>query len=272
MILYKYVCAEVARNILQNKCIAFSRMHTLNDPFEMHSICNFPVLLEESRVKTDSFDDSTLPYFINLSYGVLSLTRDPLNIIMWSHYANNHSGMVIGIDVNHCGFCNENRNLIPAQHGDVIYSKNIPKIPKQTTENARPGFSTSYSSIFSEYGVNEWLFFKHVFLYKSYEWAYEEEVRIIKALGADGEWEQHQTSEPQRDSLVDFNSYIDLYNIPEKSIKEIYLGARFPLNKITEYVPKNMLKEINIMQCIKSKETFSLLVESLNNRKLHGCD
>ena len=36
---------------------------------------------------------------INNSVGILSLSVDPLNYLMWSHYANSHSGFCVGLNL-----------------------------------------------------------------------------------------------------------------------------------------------------------------------------
>ena len=41
---------------------------------------------------------------MNNRFGVLSLTRNPTNLLMWSHYANEHKGVVIGIDTSNVIF------------------------------------------------------------------------------------------------------------------------------------------------------------------------
>jgi len=37
-------------------------------------------------------------------FGALSLTETPDNLLMWSHYADQHTGFVIEFDENHCIF------------------------------------------------------------------------------------------------------------------------------------------------------------------------
>ncbi|MEJ8827109.1 DUF2971 domain-containing protein [Variovorax humicola] len=36
----------------------------------------------------------------NRNVGVLSLTEDPINELMWAHYANSHSGFAVGLDMS----------------------------------------------------------------------------------------------------------------------------------------------------------------------------
>ncbi|MDR4497425.1 MAG: DUF2971 domain-containing protein [Candidatus Scalindua sp.] len=60
------------------------------------------------------------------NYAVLSLTRSPLNPLMWAHYGQEHSGIVIDIDINGAGFTNEKNNFVPVHLGNVIYTQTKP--------------------------------------------------------------------------------------------------------------------------------------------------
>lgn len=44
--------------------------------------------------------------------GILSMTRTPTNPLIWAHYADQHCGMVIGIDAVAAGLADEQSNLI----------------------------------------------------------------------------------------------------------------------------------------------------------------
>ena len=59
---------------------------------------------------------------------ILSLTRTPLNALMWAHYGEEHKGFVIGYDVDDQFFKCKTNNLIPIQQGNVIYTKTKPII------------------------------------------------------------------------------------------------------------------------------------------------
>ena len=79
MILYKYVDSKTADLILSNSTLKFSKASSLNDPFELTSL----------HYDSESQDSEQAIRFIaaSMSYGILSLTRNPLNPLMWAHYA-----------------------------------------------------------------------------------------------------------------------------------------------------------------------------------------
>ncbi|WP_228284846.1 DUF2971 domain-containing protein [Acinetobacter sp. AR2-3] len=46
---------------------------------------------------------------------------------MWSHYADSHKGMVIGIDTEKAGLESFENYTIPAQRGEIIYVNTVPQ-------------------------------------------------------------------------------------------------------------------------------------------------
>jgi len=77
---------------------------------------------------TDSFDEDMRRTLKGEKAGIriCSLSRDPANELMWSHYADGHKGVVIGIDPNHCN-C-ERRPIIY----DGIHIFTRPSLPKMS--------------------------------------------------------------------------------------------------------------------------------------------
>lgn len=91
------------------------------------------------------------------SSGVLSLSRTPDNILMWSHYAKNHTGVVIGVDVS----------KIPVFLGRIL--------PVE--------YESSYERIdvFGDHSFEK--ITKDRFGIKYTDWIYEEEVRVVGTPG-----------------------------------------------------------------------------------------
>lgn len=86
--------------------------------------------------------------------GLFSLSEDPLNILMWSHYSANHLGFVVGLDTT-----------ILSQEYDfdyiepIVYQRDYPIISGTDDSSAQ---------------------FHKKFFYKSILWRYEKEWRISK--------------------------------------------------------------------------------------------
>ncbi len=130
----------------------------------------------------------------NRNVGVLSLTTDPLNELMWAHYGNSHSGYVVGLDADSSFFrpkpgepklCGELMNVVYTDTAPVVYvdpgKLNIPK---------------------------------DIFFTKTTKWAYENEWRMIKYL------------EKPDEILERDGKMIHLFEVPKEVIKEIVIGAK----------------------------------------------
>lgn len=170
MILYKYMPFGSARAVIENSSIGFSCLEDLNDPFEGAAL-HFPATATLSSKAQHN------PYWNNLSrkYGVLSMTRAPLNALMWAHYGDNHRGVVIGIDTVKARLESHETCLIPAQHGDLIYTSTIPRNEQSSSTDEL--FAIGQQHHYAEPACS---LHKNAFLYKDRSWGYEEEVRVVK--------------------------------------------------------------------------------------------
>ena len=82
---------------------------------------------------------------------ILSLCKSPDNILMWTHYADEHKGMVIGVEI-------VDENVM-----DIKYRKKLPLYDSSKRNNIR----------------YEKSFLKNVLTTKLQPWKYEEEVRVL---------------------------------------------------------------------------------------------
>ncbi|MFJ7007675.1 DUF2971 domain-containing protein [Pseudomonas putida] len=225
MILYKYMPHKALAAVLKHSTIRFTTPEFFNDPFD----CAI-----SGGGGANKEDDAGLSNILTAMHyrkrmGVLCLTRNPLNLLMWAHYADNHAGAVIGIDTELAGLeCGE-RNVIPASSGSVVYT------------SVRPSsFGVELPYEFAKPRDNAIL--EKIFLHKSVHWAYEEEVRVTREIfpGA------NEITVSHRD-----NSYKD-FVIPNQAFKEVYLGSRFltsPENEATIQSIRNSFKDTRISKC-----------------------
>lgn len=173
MIPYKYVSFEAAIKIIQNATIGFPSSRHMNDPLEGQparyagaSVDGY-IIRDHHRLFRNEYERSC---------GVLSLTRQPLNPLMWAHYGDEHKGVVIGIDVERAGFLNLETCLLPANYGEVIYTATFP--------NSILPEDAHHPNIRLQHGFDPASFtqLKAAFLYKAMDWCYEEEVRVVKNI------------------------------------------------------------------------------------------
>lgn len=193
-IIYKYRNWDIDnhKRILTNNEIYFANPLTLNDPYDFRVTWDFSLLDSPQKIQNyfssivqdqwmklvangkeipevilamknkylegldlqncfDEIHQSTLPY-----YGVFSCSQIWNNILMWSHYANNHKGFVVGFYLQELFNC----PTLNAMVGSVIYGKQFPKLEPLKINNIEYFIWNSYS--------------------KSIDWEYEHEFRFAK--------------------------------------------------------------------------------------------
>lgn len=270
MILYKYMSFEAAKSIIDNASIGFSCLEDLNDPFECTA---FGFSGNTASVVTASVATNACKNRFSRNYGVLSLTRQPLNSLMWSHYGDEHQGVVLGIDVDIAGFSNPQGCVIPSQYGEVIYSATKP-------HGGLPVISEEIlMSIGKELKFDSDTFnlVKRAFLYKSIEWSYEEEVRVVKNISGipfGYHTDQGRHCEWTKISVAGRSLYC--LDMPVASIKEIYLGRHIYKNvakkkALTEKELKYILAswgkmDVKLMQCYPDVYSWNLMAKPSINQ------
>lgn len=167
---------------------------------------------------------------INQLIGILSLTEKPDNLLMWSHYATNHEGFVVGFDSRHSYF---DQKISPTDE--------FRHLRKVDYRSARP------SAPMSELNAIEFL------LVKSKEWEYEQEWRIMRPLS---DAEHKKDKEPP---------VIYLFKFPPEVIVEVILGARMnsvnrsALLKILEC--NEHLSHVDVLQASPDMQEFKLNIQ-----------
>ena len=170
---------------------------------------------------------ASLQNVFNSSIGALSLSEDPKNELMWSHYAEEHRGYVLGFDSTHTYF---NQKLSPSDElrhlRKVSYTKERPKINLMNTN-----------------GVD-------LFLTKSMKWQYELEWRIIRPF-------------TEATESLDKKPYpIYLFSFPVKAISEVILGFRMSEEKRNsirnKLIKDNNYSHIKFYQAKLDESNFSI--------------
>lgn len=229
---YKYLPPE-RLSYLDDELLRYTQPIDLNDPFEclpkkpsekefkdvikmvselLHKK-GFPLnendeILELEKIYNEAYQN------VNNDIGILSLTKNWNNTLMWSHYTNSHKGFCVGFDPKDEYFQNflsndEKKSKIIME---VVYSNKRVEIPM-------------------ELGKKKLAF--EPFITKSTDWKYEEEVRIISTLNIS-------------DKKINSNPVdIHLFKVPHRSIKEIVVGANMDKEKedlIKDFCTKNKIE------------------------------
>jgi len=137
------------------------------------------------------FVKSKLHSFLGSQIGILSLTENPHNLLMWAHYANEHKGYLIGFDSEHEFF---DQRLSVRDHlrclRKVNYSKNMPILDITRIRS-----------------IDE-------LMVKGIDWCYEQEWRMVLDI---------KDSDKKIESEMD---PIHLFRIPFEAFKSLRIGAR----------------------------------------------
>jgi hypothetical protein len=250
---------DSTRKMLENGELYFAKPSQFNDPFD--SKIDYDTSADEAQLKI--FFSRVLPMYgkplsdidniierirkkeIKLSdfapkngyadlANIFCLSRDEKNILLWSHYAKDHTGICIGFNVHIWG---ESMN-IKVQSG---YTKPIAGF----SNNLLPVVYVNYSNDKPEpynHFIHDSNKLEPYFYTKSNLWEYEQEVRIILM-----------------DSLIIKNPI----RIDTTEIGEIIFGLKTPDKKIElvkniiNHYPSNG-KNINLYKCIEAKGHYAL--------------
>lgn len=254
MILYKYVGGMAGEKIIRSNAIGFSHASDFDDPFELTA---YP--------RDDEGNRAFVRFMSRLRAGakrsiwlrntaILSLTRSPLNPLMWAHYGDGHRGFVIGLDVEASGFTSTDMNLVPAQFGSVIYSERRPTQALVSSALMHVGEEFSYRPEISEK-------LQRLFLMKPLCWSYEEEVRVVKCVkGID-----RTRRLPSGPFQIGRHKGRALYLVmlPHDAITEVYLGAATRVLRSDGYQGLvSALRDYNprarIRQCVVGEDEWTL--------------
>lgn len=254
---YKYVTAEVAKLILETLKVRCSSPLLFNDPFDSQipvkinstEMDFYPFIFEklgveytkelEQRIqalnnidnlqfseKQQSFEESLKNNILKLNQEdrVFCVSENKNNLLMWSHYAEKHTGAVIKFK------CLPEKNSALCAAQKVKYSKIMPNI---TAEDLIRGFFNQDNSVVQKI-INE------ILLTKSTDWEYEQEWRI--------------TLFPRSDTMFDDIGFF------EEELDSIYFGCKMrdkDKNEIIEII-KSKQRKIKVFETFKDSEIFKL--------------
>ncbi|MFG0732283.1 DUF2971 domain-containing protein [Photobacterium damselae] len=163
--IYKYM--PLRKEFFDNFLIRGSQKYALNDPFELRP---------SSGVAQKIFAENS--YF---DFAVVSLSETNNNLLMWSHYADQHRGIVVELDMSHELFT----NYIPfpvTKYDDNLDAEVLDEEEnrKRSSINAGTVQRVRYNS--HRPSLTKFEDILEHFLVKSDEWIYEKEHRIILPL------------------------------------------------------------------------------------------
>ncbi|MDM9599236.1 DUF2971 domain-containing protein [Pseudomonas shirazica] len=235
MLVYKYMTLQGLDACLSKRTIRFTKPANFNDPFDCAAAAG--VTMGGLNMHPVGSTNADKLFMIRNGIGILSLTRNPLNPLMWAHYGENHSGGVIAIDTEEAGLECTEANIIPASAGNVIYT------------TVRPSVDGDHLPYHDEITAqHDRLMLERLFLYKSLHWSYEEEIRVARRVD--------YTPQVRHQDFV----------VPSSAIKAVYLGAKY-FHALTDnwerQLPRVHLKhpKYEMYHCYQDPQTWDLHAE-----------
>jgi len=196
--LYKYLpFSDSSLKILSEGTIKFSKPSEFNDPFDCapdHKSDNLEEFLESrpdlvdrvfqlknvspegaecekkamlERLK-DAIENDAFGQKASDRVGICSLSRNPLNLLMWAHYANNHKGFVVEFDI-------PLESFFPIEDKVKFFEWLIPQEVEYQESKPVVNFSDDQETKM-----------KKQFLIKGIDWKYEQEERVIDYVRGSG--------------------------------------------------------------------------------------
>jgi hypothetical protein len=264
MSIYKFV-SDNRIDVLKNLLIRFTQPIQWNDPFEMkpsfyeEEIDGIHIEIDETGKINKSVDVELL---INEELVSLSLSDNLHNLLMWSHYANNHKGYVIEFDEKNSFFSKTNNYFFKIPYSNIRPRLTL-KETKMIVNSIIETFDTKTKRDDKRFHKLELLFTKSIY------WNEEKEWRLItlskdatKIINSDTNKATINFNLNRETKDIISSNYLALFSIPPNSIKSIYLGCKIkPLlrREIFDILEENKeLKHVQVFQSQVSKSDYKL--------------
>jgi hypothetical protein len=252
-VLYKYVTLNSIESILNNSSLKITNPLTFNDPFD----CNIPLMdvgnIDIKKLIKDEFSkvtglsknhpevhkiiNSSMDDFNKLRDGVLgdsremishwdtilsefrvlSLTTEPDNILMWSHYAKDHTGIVLGFKSK--SIIGKAEKVIYGE-GNSLLNRFLEKMFRLLIRDAINENDTSTDDLAN---ITIEIFSNYLF-FKRQEWSYEKEYRLVL---------------PSDDPTIKTTKTMDFIGFNIEDLHSITFGIATPedeIDKITKII------------------------------------
>lgn len=216
MRVYHYMEACWALQDIRQRRMKSAQINKMNDPYEWNSVYSHhrssQLALEKTR------ED-----FVT-RYGVLCFSRKWNDILMWSHYADNHRGICLGFDVTDV-LARDMEYL-----DEVLVVDDITMSGSATDAQRERNIQIIDRSSWSKYGC----------------WHYEEEVRM--------HGERKERDWATGDYFVPFHEHLRL--------KEVIAGVRCPVGKLDIQDALNgYTEDVEIKKAARCPERFAIVID-----------
>lgn len=222
-------------NLFRKLQLKFTHPDNFNDPYDCMASIEFDDVPNDfKKILQQHFSTA-----IRANLSVTCFNNNPLNMLMWSHYAQSHKGFLVEFKIPHptLAWVHNAFNVQP-----VKYQDEFPKIPLEISNPLK-----IFDPVNSEKMIH---FVTNQYLVKSTDWSYEKEFRILA-----------HDYDPNN-----FNSLLKV--IPADYISSVILGAKLTdqdpnKNKLIEsvnYYNYEFQQNIKIYQAVLKPNSFKITV------------
>lgn len=254
MILYKYTKIKL-ETLARLGQIFLTDPKDFNDPYDCfyHTVINSGEELGGGRLEEFKENLRKLEPF-----GCYCLTKNPKNLLMWSHYANGHKGICIGYNVEK--ICDIQQDLFQVDYNFQCEYENFGNMFGDLCGLMNTSIMLRQQSIDeSKKKENDKKIVKILFAKKASNWKYEKEWRILRYL-----------DDPKTNKIT---ANVDITNSkrektinPNEAINSIILGARMDdqVREIISKYIKEKYPKINLKQAKLSNECYKIKIMPYN--------
>lgn len=212
---------NVLEDILQNRRIKICSVSRANDPFD------FQVSFDHTTPKSYVKGFRNVFKRLKEKFGIVCFSENVDNVLMWSHYADKHQGLVLGLDFD--------KNKLT----QVDYLPIAPRII--------PNYGKCKACSYKYTGV-----MCAVMRTKAIDWAYEKEWRLI----LDYSKMQNIQADKSEDGVVAARYYL----LPPNSVQSLYIGVRCELKRadVFSLLHKHGLDQVGVYKMGQSFDGYSL--------------
>lgn len=239
---YKYMPLDQtyqSLNAIKNNTLKFTQPCNFNDPYDSRTLINI-----DNQLYSDQ--DNFIEKF-RKRYAICCFTADPLNILMWSHYASHHCGFVMEFKIEKSVLNQTIPILIKDYPFPVSYDNTFPVINFPSSDQKRNEILKTHEKI-SE-------FLKKSLLTKAECWIYEKELRLIFNTHLNHDYK-----------VLDDGSVLKTYE--PKTLSKIILGSNIKdecrehvLDAVKTFNKKNN-QDVNVVAASLMKNEFKIEINS----------
>jgi hypothetical protein len=231
-VLFKYL-PPVRVGVLRNRLLRYSQPTALNDPAEgtvpffapstPTTMFASPILSAVHNALSAMRENNRR--FLDPQIGILSLAEPPDSTLMWSHYAESHSGFVVGFDSNHSYFRDIAAKrepwgrLWPVEYrrfDSTLSEADSPLALMRMFADAAEAvkWALEIAQAPPQNGQFARRYWASLYFTKAVDWSYEREWRILERVTS-----AVQTIPGEPDPVC-------LYEFPPAAIRQVIVGAR----------------------------------------------